>query len=204
MRLEFLELNNIRTYGHAAVNFQNGVTLFEGDVGCGKSTLLYAIEFALFGLSDLKAGHLLAHGADSGSVKLKLDVAGKSVTVFRELARKKDAARQSPGWIEENGVRTDFSPEELKAKMLSILGFRENPSSRAASWIFRYAVFTPQEQMKEILNLRPEERLQTLRKAFGVEEYKTARENAGVVQQRLRENAREMRGQILDVPNLQE
>ncbi|MBI2445719.1 hypothetical protein HYV43_04995 [Candidatus Micrarchaeota archaeon] len=204
MRLEFLELDNIRTYGYARVDFAQGVTLFEGDVGSGKSTLLYAIEFALFGLGDLKAGHLLRHGATEGNVKLGFEVDGRKIVVCRRLERKKDAARQAPGWIEEDGVRTDYSPEELKARVLSILQFRENPAVRATSWIFRYAVFTPQEQMKEILTLKSEERLQTLRKAFGVEEYKTAQENAGVLQQRLREKSREIRGQLSNVEELQQ
>lgn len=203
MRLDFLELDNIRTYSHARVDFQQGVTLFEGDVGSGKSTLLYAVEFALFGLGDLKAGHLLRHGTTAGNVKMGLEVNGKQVVVFRQLERKKDSARQAPGWIEEDGVRTDYSPEELKTRVLALLQFRENPAVRATSWIFRYAVFTPQEQMKEILTLRPEERLQTLRKAFGVEEYKTAQENAAVVQQRLREKSREIKGQVSNVAELE-
>ena len=203
MKLEFLEVDNIRTYAHARVDFTQGVTLFEGDVGSGKSTLLYAIEFALFGLGDLKAGHLLRHGATEGSVKLAFEADGRKIVVYRQLERKKDAARQCPGWIEEDGVRTDYSPEELKTRVLSILQFRENPAVRATSWIFRYAVFTPQEQMKEILTLKPEERLQTLRKAFGVEEYKTAQENAGLVQQRLREKSREIKGQLSNVAELQ-
>lgn len=202
MRLDFLELDGIRTYGHVRVDFAQGVTLFEGDVGSGKSTLLYAIEFALFGLGDLKAGHLLRHGATSGSVKLGFELEGRKIVVFRQLERKKDAARQAPGWIEEDGVRTDYSPEEMKTRILSLLQFRENPAARATSWIFRYAVFTPQEQMKEILTLKSEERLQTLRKAFGVEEYKTAQENAGFVQQRLREKGREIKGQLSNVEEL--
>ncbi len=203
MKLESLEVENIRTYAHARVDFSTGVTLFEGDVGCGKSSLLYAIEFALFGLGDLKAGHLLRHGCERGHVELAFEVGGKKVAVFRQLERKKDAARQAPGWIEKDGMRTEYSPEELKTCILGILGFRENPAVRATSWIFRYAVFTPQEQMKEILFLRAEERLQTLRKAFGVEEYKIAQEHANIVQQRLRERAREVKGQISDVPELQ-
>ncbi len=203
MRLAFLELENIRTYPKVHVNFQPGVTLFEGDVGCGKSTLLYAIEFALFGLGDLKAGHLLRHGESTGTVKLGVEVQGRNIVVFRQLERKKDAARQAPGWIEEDGVRTEYTAEELKKRILTLLGFRENPSAKATSWIFRYAVFTPQEEMKEILALRPEERLQTLRKAFGVEEYRLAKEHAVVVQQHLRETARELKGRISDVPALE-
>ncbi|MBI5036810.1 AAA family ATPase [Candidatus Micrarchaeota archaeon] len=199
MRLESLEIENIRSYSSARISFQEGVTLLEGDVGSGKSTLLYAIEFALFGLGDLKAGHLLRHGADEGKVKLSLEVEGKKITVQRNLERKNGPTRQAAGWIEEDGLRTEYSPEEMKKQMLNLLQFRENPSSRATSWIFRYAVFTPQEQMKEILSLRAEERLQTLRKAFGVEEYRNAQENALILQRSLREDARWLEGEASDL-----
>ncbi|HLD75637.1 MAG TPA: AAA family ATPase, partial [Candidatus Norongarragalinales archaeon] len=154
LKLERIQLENLRTYSSAEVVFSPGVTLFEGDVGCGKSTLLYAIEFALFGLGDLKAGHLLKHGTTVGSVELALEINGKKIRIFRQLEKKKEAARQSPGWIEEDGIRTDYSPEELKSRMLKLLGFRENPSAKATSWIYRYAVFTPQEEMKDILFLK--------------------------------------------------
>lgn len=199
MKLERLELQNIRSYGHAAIEFQNGVTLLEGDVGSGKSTVLYAIEFALFGFGDIKAAHVLRHGADTGFVTLALDVNGKKIRIHRALERKK-TVKQLPGWIEEDGLRTEYSPEEIKTRVLNLLGFKENPSPKATSWIFRYAVFTPQEQMKEILSLKPEDRLQTLRKAFGVEQYKTAQENAILVQRAYREKIREIDGMLLDLP----
>ncbi|MBI4360151.1 AAA family ATPase [Candidatus Micrarchaeota archaeon] len=199
MKLESLELENIRSYAQTSIDFQDGVTLLEGDVGSGKSTVLYAIEFALFGLGDLKAGHVLRHGTDVGSVELALDVNGKKIRIHRALERKK-TAKQLPGWIEEDGLRTEYSPEELKVQVLKLLEFRENPSPKATSCIFRYAVFTPQEQMKEILGLKPEERLQTLRKAFGVEEYKTAQEHTALVQRFYREKTREHQGALLDLP----
>lgn len=199
MKLETLRLENVRSYADASVEFQDGVTLLEGDVGSGKSTILYAIEFALFGLGDLKAAHVLRHGADEGFVELSLDVNGKKIRIHRALERRK-TTKQAPGWIEEDGLRTEYSPEELKAQVLKLLEFRENPSSKATSWIFRYAVFTPQEQMKEILSLKPEERLQTLRKAFGVQEYKTAQEHAVLVQRFYREKAKEHQGSLLDLP----
>ncbi len=66
----------------------------------------------------------------------------------------------------------------MRRKVLDILGFNEPPGARASSVIYRYAVFTPQEEMKEILRMKEDDRIQTLRKAFRIEEYKIARENA--------------------------
>ncbi|NYZ78459.1 AAA family ATPase [Candidatus Micrarchaeota archaeon] len=185
MLLRELELENVRSYKHASVRFEDGVTLFEGDIGSGKSTLLYAIEFALFGLGDLKAGFLLRNDAESGLVRLKFDSNGKTFAVKRSLARKRGSVQQGSAFIEEGERRSEYSPEEVKARVLQILGFNENPSPRSTSWIYRYAVFTPQEEMKRVLELDDEERMQTIRKALGVEEYKTARENAGTISREL-------------------
>jgi exonuclease SbcC len=68
----------------------------------------------------------------------------------------------------------------MRRKVLEILGFNEPPGARSSSVIYRYAVFTPQEEMKEILRMKDDDRLQTLRKAFRIEDYKVARENADI------------------------
>ena len=51
---------------------------------------------------------------------------------------------------------------------------------KAESKIFRYAIFTPQEAMKEVLS-DSTKRLETIRKAFGIEDYSTSQDNAKVV-----------------------
>ncbi|MDH5811987.1 MAG: hypothetical protein QE160_06970, partial [Candidatus Verstraetearchaeota archaeon] len=69
-------------------------------------------------------------------------------------------------------------------------GYNEPVDPKAKSIIFRYAVYTPQEEMKEILNRPPEERLQIIRKALRLEEYKVARDNARMLSKELRSIAR--------------
>ncbi|MBC7112261.1 MAG: AAA family ATPase, partial [Methanothermobacter sp.] len=70
MIIRSLELKNIRSYESGRVEFDDGVTLFEGDIGSGKTTLLLAVEFALFGLGDQRGDSLLRATSNSGSVKL--------------------------------------------------------------------------------------------------------------------------------------
>lgn len=178
MKLLRLEMENLRSYKSASVDFTQGVTLFEGDIGSGKSTLLYAIEFALFGLGEVKAAHMLRHGEEKAGVRLDFEVNGSKYAVGRTIEKKSRGASQGPGWIEENGARRTLAPAEIKPAVLEVLGFNEPADPKSTSVIYRYAVFTPQEEMKFILNQRPEERLQTLRKAFGIEDYKTAKDNA--------------------------
>ncbi|MFH0922956.1 MAG: AAA family ATPase [Candidatus Micrarchaeota archaeon] len=202
MKLLSVELENIRSYKHGRVDFSDGVTLLEGDIGCGKSSLLYAIEFALFGLGDLNASFLLRNTANSGWVKLAFSVDERNCVVYRSLERKKESVQQGNGWLEENGVRKDFAPSEIKPAILKILGFKESPSPKSLSTIYRYAVFTPQEEMKRILEEKTEDRMQTLRKAFGIEEYRQARENSELVRKVVRDQTKFIEGGLGELDGL--
>lgn len=181
MRLVRLSLSNIRSYGSdpTVVEFGDGITLFWGEIGSGKSTLLAALEFGLFGLGDIKNTHLLRHRAARGEVAVTFTANGTEYTVHRALVRgaRKGDVRQVEGWIEADGTRTDYSTTELKARVLELLGFNERPDPKASSRIYRYAVYTPQEEMKQVLMLGREERLDILRRALGLEQYRHARRN---------------------------
>ncbi|NLX48983.1 MAG: SMC family ATPase [Methanospirillum sp.] len=181
MRIVRLALSNIRSYGTGptVVELGDGITLFWGEIGSGKSTLLSALEFGLFGLGDLRTTHLLRHRAARGEVAVTFVSGAAEYTVHRALVRspRSGDVRQAEGYIETDGVRTDYSTTELRARVLDLLGFNERPDPKASSRIYRYAVYTPQEEMKQVLSLGREERLDILRRAFGLEQYRHARRN---------------------------
>jgi len=178
MLLKRLAMKNIRSYKEAEVEFPGGILLFSGDIGTGKSTILYAIELALFGPAEgetrKKKDFYLRGDEKDGWVRLDVEVAGKEYSFHRELNRTGSGKCK----VLVDGGFTEYAPSEMRRKVLDILGFNEPPGARASSVIFRYAVFTPQEEMKEILRMKEDDRIQTLRKAFRIEEYKLARENA--------------------------
>ena len=178
MILRSLKLENVRSYKTATIAFPPGISLFEGDIGSGKSTILMAIEFALFGLGSQKGGSLLKTNESKGSVSLAFQVDGDEYVVRRTLVRKGSTVQQGEGHLEGPDGVTGFSPSELKERILEILEFNEPRDPRAQSLIYRYAIFTPQEEMKEILALNAKERLQTLYKVLRIEDYKIARDNA--------------------------
>lgn len=203
MILKSLTLNNIRSYSQeTTIHFSKGSSLFEGDIGSGKSSILLAIEFALFGLGDIEGTHLLRAGEKEGWVELIFEVDGKEFTTFRSLARRRSSVYQKEGYIMENGFRTDYSVSEMKSRVLQILDFREREQPRTSSLIYRYAVFTPQEMMKEVLLQRPDTRLDTLRRAFGIEEYSSARKNSEIISVSIRGRARFLEGATKDLPDL--
>ncbi|MHA1838381.1 MAG: hypothetical protein ACTSYO_00255, partial [Candidatus Ranarchaeia archaeon] len=84
---------------------------------------------------------------------------------------------QDSCYLIEEGIETKYNATDMKKRVLQLLNFKESSHPRSHSVIYRYAVFTPQEAMKEVLGQRPKERKETLRKAFGIEEYNTAAEN---------------------------
>ena len=182
MILSYIKLENIRSYAEQEITFSRGTTLFGGDIGSGKSSILMGIEFALFGLGSQKGGGLLSKRKDRGSVTLDFEVDGRLYQVTRGLIRRNGAVSQDSkrSHLWEDGVEEALSPTDLKQRILKILGFNEPSNPRAESRIFRYAVFTPQEEIKHILN-DPRDRLETIRKAFRIEDYRDATENAGRV-----------------------
>ncbi len=179
MILNRITLENIRSFKNATITLDRGVTLFQGDIGTGKSSILMAIEFALFGVgTSLDA--LLKTNTHSGSVTLDFEVDGITHSVKRVLKRTSKSVKQVAGTITTGDVQEELSASELKPRILSILRFNEPPSARSHSRIYRYAVFTPQEEMKTVLG-NPDVRLETLRKAFGIEDYQIASRNAKTV-----------------------
>lgn len=179
MIIKKIEITNIRSYKEkTTIELPMGRILFQGDIGSGKSTILSAIEFALFGLGDIDANHLLRIGESKGSVLLEFESGGKSYNVFRSLLRRGNKIFQEEGYLYEDGVKNSYSVGELKSKILSIIGINERTQTKTTSTIYRFAIYTPQEMMKNVLTSNNERRVEILRRAFGIEEYSIAKKNA--------------------------
>lgn len=178
LHLVQLRVQNIRSYGEAVtIDFSPGISLFSGDIGSGKSTILSAIEFGLFGLGDVKSTHLLRHNQKQGEVSLTFIAGEEEYTISRTLVRSKKGVNQGPCSLTGPLGEEIYAPADLKPKVLSILGFHEQPDPKATSRIFRYAIYTPQEAMKAVLSMKEDQRLDILRRAFGIEQYRWAATN---------------------------
>ncbi|MGE5575354.1 MAG: AAA family ATPase, partial [Ignavibacteria bacterium] len=49
MKIEIVQLENIRSHIKSTVPLTHGFNCLVGGVGCGKSSVMYAVDFALFG-----------------------------------------------------------------------------------------------------------------------------------------------------------
>ena len=201
MLLKSIGLCNIRSYESQQIDFPVGSVLLAGDIGSGKSTILLAIEFAIFGAKkgELPAYTLLRHGKKEGFVELKMQVENKEVIIKRTLKRSNDDIKQEAGYVIINGSKKDATSEELRAIVLEMLGYPKDLVKKGKDLIYRYTVYTPQEEMKQILYEDNETRLDTLRKVFSIDKYKKIKDNSAIVIRALREKKRHLEGFAADL-----
>ena len=201
MLLKSIKLNNIRSYLDQTIDFPLGSLLLSGDIGSGKSTILLAVEFALFGSkpSELPASSLLRHGKKEGFVELKFDLDGKEIIIKRALKDGKNGIKQDTGYIIKDDAKRELSPVEMKAEVFELLGYPKDLIAKGKDLIYRYTVYTPQEEMKRILMEDKDTRLNTLRKVFNIDKYKRIKENSAVFIRALKEKRREIGGFISDL-----
>src|SRR3989338_630567 len=201
MLIKSIKLHNIRSYESQEINFPSGSVLLAGDIGSGKSTILLAIEFAIFGAKkrELPAYTLLRHGKKEGSVELRMLVDNKDVIIKRTLKRSSEDIKQEAGYVVTNGMKKDGTSEELRAIVLNLLGYPRELIKKGKDFIYRYTVYTPQEEMKQIIYESKEARLDTLRKVFNIDKYKRIRDNSKILASAIREKRRHIEGFIIDL-----
>ncbi|MEJ2267715.1 MAG: SMC family ATPase, partial [Nanoarchaeota archaeon] len=193
MKLKKIILNNIRSFEHQEIEFLEGATLLSGDIGCGKTSILLAIEFALFGLQPGQRGFvLLRNGAETGSVNLEFEIEDKNIIIERTLKKSKTISQDYCS-IRINGEKQELSVTELKNKVLHLLNYHKE-FAKKQNVLYKFTVYTPQEEMKEIILQNPQIRINTLRHVFGVSKYKQLLENILIIISKLREEKRMKQG----------
>lgn len=200
MLIKKIKLENIRSYVNEEINFPLGSTLLAGDIGSGKSSILLAVDFALFGLRyDLNGASLLRNGADSGLVELNINIDNKDVVIHRRLKRTQNSIIQDTGHLIINNEKREASAVELKQAVLELLNYPKELLTKSKSLIYRYTVYTPQEEMKHILLGEKDIRLDTLRKVFDIDKYKRIKENCKIFISSLKQKRKELEGKIYDL-----
>jgi len=173
MKIEVVQLENIRSHVKSTVPFTRGFNCLVGGLGCGKSSVLYAVDFALFGDSIGRSfEYLLREGADSGRVTVQFKQNGCTYKLTRGLKRKGKSITQN---FEElklyedeklvASMKTDAIAEQFKA----ITGLDRD--------LYREIVWFRQEHLKELLDSAPRDRQRRLDELFGLSDYEVAWSN---------------------------
>jgi DNA repair exonuclease SbcCD ATPase subunit len=147
-----------------------------------------------------RGSSLLRNDKSRGSVILEMEIDGKTIIIERGLQRKK-SVNQSYTKIIIDGEEKEMSITELKNKILSLLQYPKE-FAKKTNILYRFTVYTPQEQMRQIILETPEVRLNTLRHIFGIDKYRRIRENTETLTAKLREQIREYEGQIKDLDGI--
>ncbi len=199
MKIKRVFIKNIRSYQEQEIIFPDGSLLLSGDIGSGKSSILLAIEYALFGLQPGQKGSaLLRNNSDFGVVILELEIKGKSVVLEKRLKRSSKGVTNEYSSITIEGIKEESSITEIKTKLLDLLGYPPE-FIKKNNLLYRYTVFTPQEQMKQIILEDQEIRLNTIRHIFGIDKYKRIRENLQITINSLKEKAKFLQGEVSDI-----
>ncbi len=173
MKIEIVQLENIRSHVKSTVPFTRGFNCLVGGLGCGKSSVLYSIDFALFGDPIGRSyDYLLREGADSGKVTIQFTQSGNTYLLTRGLRRRGKSIGQDFDELklfhDEKliaSMKADAIAEQLKA----ITGFDRD--------LWREIVWVRQERLKELIDAAPRDRQKRLDELFGLSDYETAWSN---------------------------
>ncbi len=202
MLLKKIRVENIRSYKNQEIEFPTGSILLSGDIGTGKTSILLAIEFALFGLQPSQRGSsLLKNGEQEGRVILELEIDRKSVVLERTLKKIGRSISQEYSSITVDNEKFEGSVTEIKNKILRLLNY-PSEFAKKTNLLYKFTVYTPQEEMKQIIIEPQETRLDILRHIFGVDKYKRIEENVNIFTSKLREDIRNKEGQLVDIERI--
>jgi exonuclease SbcC len=143
----------------------------------------------LFGLQPGQRGSaLLRNGKTEAKVKMVFEVDNNEVIIERTLKKGKTISQDYCSVI-INGEKKELSVTELKSKILEILGY-PSEFAKKQNILYTFTVYTPQEEMKQIILEDSESRINTLRHVFGIDKYKTILENISIITTKMREEKR--------------
>ncbi len=178
MKVEAVELENVRSHAKSKIEFQRGFNCLVGGVGCGKSSVLYAIDFALFGDPLGRSyEYILREGAEAGKVTLRFRHSGKDYTLTRGVRTRGKGIGQDLEQLklyENDHIIAQVKSEAVAEQLKAITGLDKE--------LFREIVWVRQEQLKELLNTTPRERQKRLDELFGLSDYELAWANLQGVQ----------------------
>src|SRR5450759_2376965 len=173
MKIEIVQLENIRSHIKSTVPFTRGFNCLVGGLGCGRSSVMYAVDFALFGDSIGRGfEYLLREGADYGKVMVQFTQNGSTYKLTRGLKRKGKSINQDFEELklyEDEKLVASMKTDALAEQFKAITGLDKD--------LYREIVWFRQEHLKELLDAAPRDRQKRLDELFGLSDYEVAWSN---------------------------
>ncbi len=174
MKIEIVQLENIRSHVKSTVPFTRGFNCLVGGLGCGKSSVLYAIDFALFGetIGGKSFDYLMREGADWCRVTVQFTQNGNTYKLIRGLKRKGKGISQDFEQLklyEDEKLLASMKTDAIAEQFKAITGLDKD--------LYRDIVWFRQEHLKELLDATPRDRQRSLDELFGLSDYEVAWSN---------------------------
>jgi DNA repair protein SbcC/Rad50 len=173
MKIDVVQLENIRSHIKSTVPFTRGFNCVIGGVGCGKSSVLYAVDFALFGDAVGRSfEYLMREGADWCRVTVQFTQNGNTYKLTRGLKRKGKSINQDFEQLklwEDDKLLASMKNEAIDEQFKAITGLDKE--------LYREIVWFRQEHLKELLDAAPRDRQRRLDELFGLSDYEVAWSN---------------------------
>jgi DNA repair protein SbcC/Rad50 len=174
MKIEIVQLENIRSHIKSTVPLTHGFNCLVGGVGCGKSSVMYAVDFALFGdtISSRSFEYLMREGTDWCRVTVVFTQNGSTYKLIRALKRKGKSISQDFEQLklfEDDKLVASMKTDAIAEQFKAITGLDKE--------LYREIVWFRQEHLKELLDATPRDRQRRLDELFGLSDYEVAWSN---------------------------
>ena len=173
MKIEIVQLENIRSHTKSTVPFARGFNCLVGGVGTGKSSVLYAVDFALFGEPLGRSfDYLLREGTDLAKVTVQFSQNGQTYKIVRGLKRRGKGVGQDFEELklfEDETLLASMKADAVAEQFKAITGLDKE--------LYREIIWVRQEHLKELLDAAPRDRQRRLDELFGLSDYEVAWSN---------------------------
>jgi len=174
LKIEIVQLENIRSHIKSTVPFTRGFNCLVGGVGRGKSSVLYAVDFALFGetIGSRSFDYLIREDADWCRVTMAFSQNGRTYKLTRGLKRKGKTITQDNEQLklyEDDKLVASMKNDAITEQIKAITGLDKE--------LYREIIWFRQEHLKELLDSSPRDRQRRLDELFGLSDYEVAWSN---------------------------
>ena len=170
MKVDIIQLENIRSHLKSTVPFARGFNCLVGGLGCGKSSILYSIDFALFGEPVGRSfDYLLREGTDLAKVTLQFSQNGNTYKLIRGIRRKGKGIGQDLELLklyQDEKLIASMNTTAVAEQLKAITGLDRD--------LWRQIVWVKQEHLKELIDAPPRDRQRRLDELFGLSDYEIA------------------------------
>jgi exonuclease SbcC len=171
MKIEIVQLENIRSHVKSTVPFTRGFNCLVGGVGRGKSSVMLAVDFVLFGdaIGSRSFEYLIREGSDSCKVTLQFSHNGKTYKLTRGLRKKGKSINQDLEQLllyEDAKLIASMKTQAVAEQLMAITGLDRD--------LYREIVWFRQEHLKDLLDAKPRDRQTRLDELFGLSDYEIA------------------------------